>query len=265
MVCQVSCRFTPIVRVQTSSCAETNVTWRIREPSAKKKLATWQRRTGMFGFVLCLNCLSRRQWLHCLLKAAWKCQPNSVIVKKQIFVFMCKISRWTHLYYNRREMHSTECLKRLSGNKIQCFLSPFGFCCSWMFSVSWAFVTGGCVELPVTPNHRLLLHRIQYFETSAANGQNVNQAVDLLLDLIMKRMERCVDKSWIPDGTVRVNGNANADVTDGSEKSKCACWSSLSSPGLQEHIEGDQIHACMVATHTHTHRHTHTHTDRCVF
>lgn len=64
---------------------------------------------------------------------------------------------------------------------------------------------------------------IQYFETSAANGQNVNQAVDLLLDLIMKRMERCVDKSWIPDGTVRVNGNAKADVSEGSEKSKCAC------------------------------------------
>ncbi|CAF99569.1 unnamed protein product, partial [Tetraodon nigroviridis] len=64
---------------------------------------------------------------------------------------------------------------------------------------------------------------IQYFETSAANGQNVNQAVDLLLDLIMKRMERCVDKSWIPDGTVRVNGSAKADALEGSEKSKCAC------------------------------------------
>lgn len=76
---------------------------------------------------------------------------------------------------------------------------------------------------PLTSNQHLLLHRIQYFETSAANGQNVNQAVDLLLDLIMKRMERCVDKSWIPDGTVRVNGNAKADVSEGSEKSKCAC------------------------------------------
>lgn len=76
---------------------------------------------------------------------------------------------------------------------------------------------------PVTPNQDLPPCRIQYFETSAANGQNVNQSVDLLLDLIMKRMERCVDKSWIPDGTLRVNGNANADVSEGSEKSKCAC------------------------------------------
>lgn len=65
--------------------------------------------------------------------------------------------------------------------------------------------------------------RIPYFETSAANGQNVSQAVDVLLDLIMKRMERCVDKSWIPDGTVRINGAANSDMVDGPEKSKCAC------------------------------------------
>uniref|UniRef100_A0A3Q1AUX7 small monomeric GTPase n=1 Tax=Amphiprion ocellaris TaxID=80972 RepID=A0A3Q1AUX7_AMPOC len=64
---------------------------------------------------------------------------------------------------------------------------------------------------------------IPYFETSAANGQNVNQAVDVLLDLIMKRMERCVDKSWIPDGTVRANGPTNPDMSEGSDRGKCAC------------------------------------------
>ncbi|KAG8001522.1 Ras-related protein Rab-27A [Nibea albiflora] len=63
---------------------------------------------------------------------------------------------------------------------------------------------------------------IPYFETSAANGQNVSQAVDVLLDLIMKRMERCVDKSWIPDGTVRANGPTHTDISEGSERSKCA-------------------------------------------
>ncbi|KAM9817180.1 ras-related protein Rab-27A [Neosynchiropus ocellatus] len=63
---------------------------------------------------------------------------------------------------------------------------------------------------------------VPYFETSAANGQNVNEAVDVLLDLIMKRMERCVDKSWIPDGTVRTNGPSYSEV-DGPERSKCAC------------------------------------------
>ncbi|TKS70125.1 Ras-related protein [Collichthys lucidus] len=61
---------------------------------------------------------------------------------------------------------------------------------------------------------------IPYFETSAANGQNVSEAVDVLLDLIMKRMERCVDKSWIPDGTVRANGPTHTDISEGSERSK---------------------------------------------
>ncbi|XP_069549654.1 ras-related protein Rab-27A isoform X2 [Brachyistius frenatus] len=70
---------------------------------------------------------------------------------------------------------------------------------------------------------RELAEKIPYFETSAANGQNVSQAVDILLDLIMKRMERCVDKSWIPDGTVRANGPANLDISEGSDRSKCAC------------------------------------------
>ncbi|XP_034045618.1 ras-related protein Rab-27A [Thalassophryne amazonica] len=64
---------------------------------------------------------------------------------------------------------------------------------------------------------------IPYFETSAANGQNVSQAVDILLDLIMKRMERCGDKSWIPDGTFRSNGPHNSDISEESNKSKCAC------------------------------------------
>uniref|UniRef100_UPI0037E74628 ras-related protein Rab-27A n=1 Tax=Semicossyphus pulcher TaxID=241346 RepID=UPI0037E74628 len=64
---------------------------------------------------------------------------------------------------------------------------------------------------------------IPYFETSAANGQDVNQAVDVLLDLIMKRMERCVDKSWIPDGTVRANGPTNPDLSEAPERGKCAC------------------------------------------
>nr|6HUF_A Chain A, Ras-related protein Rab-27A [Homo sapiens]6HUF_B Chain B, Ras-related protein Rab-27A [Homo sapiens]6HUF_C Chain C, Ras-related protein Rab-27A [Homo sapiens]6HUF_D Chain D, Ras-related protein Rab-27A [Homo sapiens]6HUF_E Chain E, Ras-related protein Rab-27A [Homo sapiens]6HUF_F Chain F, Ras-related protein Rab-27A [Homo sapiens]6HUF_G Chain G, Ras-related protein Rab-27A [Homo sapiens]6HUF_H Chain H, Ras-related protein Rab-27A [Homo sapiens]6HUF_I Chain I, Ras-related protein len=36
---------------------------------------------------------------------------------------------------------------------------------------------------------------IPYFETSAANGTNISQAIEMLLDLIMKRMERSVDKS----------------------------------------------------------------------
>ncbi|KAM4036773.1 ras-related protein Rab-27A isoform 2-T6 [Anomaloglossus baeobatrachus] len=39
---------------------------------------------------------------------------------------------------------------------------------------------------------------IPYFETSAADGTNVNKAVDTLLDLIMKRMERNLGQNKNP-------------------------------------------------------------------
>ncbi|KAK7832688.1 hypothetical protein U0070_026884 [Myodes glareolus] len=69
-----------------------------------------------------------------------------------------------------------------------------------------------------------VLCRIPYFETSAANGTNINQAIEMLLDLIMKRMERCVDKSWIPEGVVRSNGHTSADqLSAEKEKGLCGC------------------------------------------
>lgn len=65
---------------------------------------------------------------------------------------------------------------------------------------------------------------IPYFETSAANGTNVSKAIETLLDLIMKRMERCVDKSWIPEGVVQANGRSTAEqLSEDKEKSKCSC------------------------------------------
>ncbi|XP_007904819.1 ras-related protein Rab-27A [Callorhinchus milii] len=66
---------------------------------------------------------------------------------------------------------------------------------------------------------------LSYFETSAAIGTNVNKAVDTLLDLIMKRMERCVDKSWIPEGVVRSNGHSSTEQLNGDDQDqgKCAC------------------------------------------
>ncbi|KAK1160719.1 ras-related protein Rab-27A [Acipenser oxyrinchus oxyrinchus] len=67
---------------------------------------------------------------------------------------------------------------------------------------------------------------IPYFETSAANGHNVSKVVEALLDLIMKRMERCVDKSWIPDGVVRSNGHGSTEqLSDSKDKdqAKCSC------------------------------------------
>lgn len=37
-----------------------------------------------------------------------------------------------------------------------------------------------------------------YLETSAATGQNIARAVDILLDRIMRRMETTVDTSLLP-------------------------------------------------------------------
>lgn len=67
-------------------------------------------------------------------------------------------------------------------------------------------------------------NRIPYFETSAANGTNISQAIETLLDLIMKRMERCVDKSWIPEGVVRSNGHTSTDhLNEEKVKGSCGC------------------------------------------
>lgn len=63
-------------------------------------------------------------------------------------------------------------------------------------------------------------HSIPYFETSAATGVEVDKAVITLLDLVMKRMEQCVDKP----PTEPANGNGSTKLSDEqpSEK-KCAC------------------------------------------
>ncbi|XP_078075934.1 ras-related protein Rab-27B isoform X2 [Mustelus asterias] len=62
---------------------------------------------------------------------------------------------------------------------------------------------------------------IPYFETSAATGDSIDEAILALLDLIMKRMEQSVDKSQIPDS---VNGGSaqKLEAADPKEK-KCAC------------------------------------------
>ncbi|XP_078038328.1 RAS oncogene family member Rab27 [Augochlora pura] len=41
-------------------------------------------------------------------------------------------------------------------------------------------------------------HGLVYLETSAASGQNVAHAVEVLLDRVMRRMETTVDKSLLP-------------------------------------------------------------------
>lgn len=62
--------------------------------------------------------------------------------------------------------------------------------------------------------------RIPYFETSAATGAEVDKAVITLLDLVMKRMEQCVDKP--PAEPANGNGASKLGPTQSNEK-KCAC------------------------------------------
>ena len=63
-----------------------------------------------------------------------------------------------------------------------------------------------------------------YIETSAATGDNIKTAVNKLIDLVMKRMEQCIDKSWFPKGTVPTTTllKRRADMSK-SEKSSCPC------------------------------------------
>lgn len=66
----------------------------------------------------------------------------------------------------------------------------------------------------------LCLVSIQYFETSAATGSEVDKAVVTLLDLVMKRMEQCVDKPAAD--AQNTDGTSKLDAAPANEK-KCAC------------------------------------------
>eukprot|EP00112_Aurelia_sp_Birch-Aquarium-sp1_P018677 Seg4489.1 transcript_id=Seg4489.1/GoldUCD/mRNA.D3Y31 product="Ras-related protein Rab-27A" protein_id=Seg4489.1/GoldUCD/D3Y31 len=68
---------------------------------------------------------------------------------------------------------------------------------------------------------------LRYFETSAATGANVEEAIDSLLDLVMEQMERCVDKSTLPpgfmNGVERGHRLREVDEADEERKSSCSC------------------------------------------
>ncbi|XP_046575854.1 ras-related protein Rab-27A-like isoform X1 [Haliotis rubra] len=63
---------------------------------------------------------------------------------------------------------------------------------------------------------------LPYFETSAATGQNVAKAVECLLDMVMTRMEKCVDKSQLPGSRSR-NGRAYGQQDGDDSEGGCAC------------------------------------------
>lgn len=61
---------------------------------------------------------------------------------------------------------------------------------------------------------------IQYFETSAATGSEVDKAVVTLLDLVMKRMEQCVDKPAAD--AQNTDSTSKLEAAPANEK-RCAC------------------------------------------
>ncbi|TRY97141.1 hypothetical protein DNTS_032793 [Danionella cerebrum] len=62
---------------------------------------------------------------------------------------------------------------------------------------------------------------IPYLETSAATGSDVERAVSTLLDLVMKRMEQCLEK---PPPEANPNDTGTANLSDApSHSRKCAC------------------------------------------
>lgn len=60
----------------------------------------------------------------------------------------------------------------------------------------------------------VLCFSLEYFETSAANGQNVEEAIKSLLDRIMLRMENSVDKEQFAKSKSSI---------DEKSSSNCAC------------------------------------------
>ena len=63
--------------------------------------------------------------------------------------------------------------------------------------------------------------RLPYFETSAATGQNVAKAVECLLDMVMLRMDRCVDKTQFPGAR---NGVSHYEMDEvRTESGGCSC------------------------------------------
>ncbi|XP_046857312.1 ras-related protein Rab-27A-like isoform X1 [Xenia sp. Carnegie-2017] len=66
---------------------------------------------------------------------------------------------------------------------------------------------------------------LQYFETSAATGQNVNEAIEALLDQVMRRMEACVDTDLLPSSFINNNRNSTRlrEVDEANDESGCGC------------------------------------------
>jgi len=64
-----------------------------------------------------------------------------------------------------------------------------------------------------------LEHGLPYFETSAATGENVNESVNHLLDLVMKRMDITVSKQYEENKSTRLDSSNSKEP----QSSTCVC------------------------------------------
>lgn len=64
---------------------------------------------------------------------------------------------------------------------------------------------------------------LPYFETSAAMGQNVAKAMECLLDMVMIRMEQCIDKSQLPGARNGHGRHGKYEMDEANEGGGCAC------------------------------------------
>lgn len=62
-------------------------------------------------------------------------------------------------------------------------------------------------------------HGLPYFETSAATGENVEESIMHLLDLVMKRMDNTVNKQYEDEKAYKLDGSSNSQ----SSSSSCFC------------------------------------------
>nr|XP_023020416.1 ras-related protein Rab-27A isoform X2 [Leptinotarsa decemlineata] len=65
-------------------------------------------------------------------------------------------------------------------------------------------------------------HGLPYLETSAATGQNINRAVETLLERVMLRMETAVDKAMLPGRRGRPRDPNDPDL-NAPPNQKCSC------------------------------------------
>ncbi|CAH2001739.1 unnamed protein product [Acanthoscelides obtectus] len=66
-------------------------------------------------------------------------------------------------------------------------------------------------------------HGLPYLETSAATGQNVTRAIDILLERVMIRMETAVDRSMLPGRRGRPKDLNDPDLNTQEQNNCTAC------------------------------------------